>query len=673
MRIVGISGGLNTIHGGGLISPAHNSAAVLLENGVILEGSEEERLLRIKNSGHLPMYALRQCLAARGLKGGDIDAFAVFASEGFALKILQYNLLDRPHLRMEPTPRLLLARILGQVLRCEIDPARIHFVDHHTTHAYSAYYLSGFERALVYTTDGEGDGVSSRVFSVQGDEWQALGATSVKNSLGSLYLETIKHLGYSIHEEYKVMGLAPYGDPSVYRSVFERLYELGENGQHELHLERVHDLFAIAAPRRKGDEFTVTHRNIAASLQEALERLVAHALEHYRKLTGQKNLCLSGGVAQNSTNNGKLYYSGLFERVFVDPAAHDAGCAVGAALYVHKQLQPEQRTESLKAAYFGTALPPSEEVGRTLERWAPLVSFEKPSDIVERAAALLAAGDVVGWVQGRAEFGPRALGNRSILADPRPEANRARINQMIKKREGYRPFAPTVQAEVASRYFEIPREGTDFSTMSYVLKVKPDQQAALGAVTHIDGTARVQTVTSEQNPRFYDLLGAFAKHTGVPMLLNTSFNNHVEPIVDDLHDALTCYLTTGLDWLVVDGFLVKRRESLESGIGKMSLALERYCSVRQTHEYAAPERLHCVHEIHDLRPSPGSSPISALFYRLLTRQESTPSIADFVQNEQLSKADTAALMQEILNAWDLRQIRLQPPKDGAAELTAFRR
>ena len=665
MLILGISGGLTTIHGDGLISPAHNSAAVLLENGAIQAGSEEERLLRIKNSGHLPMYALRQCLSARGLKGSDIDAFAVFASEEFALKILHYNLLDRPHLRMEPTPRLLLARILGQVLRCEIDPARIHFVDHHTTHAYSAYYLSGFTRALVYTTDGEGDGVSSRVFSVQGDDWQALGATSVQNSLGSLYLETIKHLGYSIHEEYKVMGLAPYGDPSVYRKVFERLYDLGDNGQHELHLERVHELFAIDAPRRKGDEFTVTHRNIAASLQEALERIVAHALEHYRKLTGQKNLCLSGGVAQNSTNNGKLYYSGLFERVFVDPAAHDAGCAVGAAMYVHQLLQPEQRIEPLKAAYFGTALPPSEAVGRTLEQWASVVSFEKPSDIVERTAGLLADGDVVGWVQGRAEFGPRALGNRSILADPRPEANRARINQMIKKREGYRPFAPSVQAEAASQYFEIPRPGTDFSTMSYVLKVKPDQQAALGAVTHVDGTARVQTVTREQNTRFYDLLGAFAKRTGIPILLNTSFNNHVEPIVDDLHDALTCYLTTELDWLVVGDYLVKRRESLETGIGKMSLALERYCSARQTHEYAAPDRLHCVHEIHDLRPTPGSRPISEVFYRLLSTQETTRSVADFIEDQQVSNAAAGALIREILSAWDLRQIRVLPPKQDA--------
>lgn len=661
MLILGISGGLDTIHGGGLVSPAHNSAAVLLEDGAVRTGSEEERLLRVKNSGHLPIQAMRHCLATQGLKAEDIDVFALFASEPFALRILQYNLLDRPDLRIDAEPRPLLARILGQVLRAEIEPSKIHFVDHHTTHAYGAYYLSGFDRALVYTTDGEGDGVSSRVFSVEGDSWQELGSTSIANSLGSLYLETIKHLGYSMHEEYKVMGLAPYGDPNVYRHVFEGFYELLDGGRYQLHLERIHELFAIAPPRRKGDEFNELHRNIAATLQETLERILMHTLAHYRTLTGQANLCLSGGVAQNSTNNGKLYYSGLFERMFVDPAAHDAGCAVGAALYVHKQLSAGGHIKRLHTNYWGSGLPSSEDIGQRLTRWAPLVAFEKSADIVNRTAALLADGDVVGWVQGHAEFGPRALGNRSILADPRPAENRGRINKMIKKREGYRPFAPSVIAEAADRYFEIPRPGTDFGFMSYVLKVK--QGVSLGAITHVDGTARAQTVTRNQNAKFYDLLVAFGKRTGIPMLLNTSFNNHVEPIVNDLDDALACYLTTGLDWLVVGDYLVKRREPVEHGLRKMSVVLERYCSARQTYQYVGPQHLQCGHEIHDLRAGRGACPTSEMFYRLLTTHPPSRSIGDYIDDNHLPSADTTALIREILSAWDVRQVSVRPPTE----------
>src|SRR5262249_1296171 len=282
-----------------------------------------------------------------------------------------------------------------------------------------------------------------------------------------------------------------------------------------------------------------------ASLQETLEDIAFHTIRYYRQVTGQKRLCLAGGVAHNCTLNGKLLYSGLFDDVFIQPAAHDAGCALGSAMHAYLQAKGSLSRPRLDHVFWGSDAGADDEIESTLSRWTELVEFEKVDNVAERAAQLLAGGSVIGWVQGRSEFGPRALGNRSILADPRPAENKRVINAMVKKREGYRPFAPSVPEEDAADIF-VPPPMKTAPFMIFVVDVREHQRALLGAVTHVNGSARVQTVSRSTNARYHRLLAEFKALTGVPVLLNTSFNNNAEPIVDSVEDAVVCYLTTGL-------------------------------------------------------------------------------------------------------------------------------
>jgi carbamoyltransferase len=261
--------------------------------------------------------------------------------------------------------------------------------------------------------------------------------------------------------------------------------------------------------------------DFAAAIQEALESLMLHVLAHYRESTGLRNLCLAGGVSQNCSANGKILYSHLFDQVFVQPAAHDAGCALGAALFVSGETATRPEQEQIRHVFWGSDIGDASDIEKELHAWRGFLEFEKCTSIEDRTASLIAQGSVIGWVQGRTEFGPRALGNRSILADPRPVQNKDRINQMVKKRESFRPFAPSVLDKDADQYFEIPQDVESLPFMTFVVKVRPEWRPILGAVTHVDGTARLQTVSFHDNPRYWNLIQAFGRITGVPILLNT--------------------------------------------------------------------------------------------------------------------------------------------------------
>ena len=374
----------------------------------------------------------------------------------------------------------------------------------------------------------------------------------------------ISLLGYRRFDEYKVMGLAPYGDPRRYESLFQQFYTLLPDGDFEvlpdpakLGLVASHGL--LQHVRRKGEPFTQTHKDLAASIQDTLERLGLHVFRSFQQSTGARALAYAGGVAHNCTLNGKLLYSGLFDEVFVQPAAHDAGNALGAALAATIDEGGRVTPRRMTHLFLGTDIGDDRAIRSRLEDWDALVRFERPADIADRTADLLAGGAVVGWVQGRSEFGPRALGNRSILADARPAEFKHTINAMIKKREGYRPFAPSVVAERVQDFFDVPDGQTELPFMIFVVRVRDDMRETLGAVTHVDGTARVQTVRREANPAYHALLEAFGRRTGVPVLLNTSFNNDVEPIVDSVDDAIACFMTTGIHYLVVGDYLITRR------------------------------------------------------------------------------------------------------------------
>ena len=655
MIVLGLTGGLDAAHDTEYQLPfdfIHDAAAVLVRDGKVLAAVEEERLNRIKHTNKAPRLSLRFCLEAAGIGPGELDAVAFYATEPYCQRILQTVHLANFGLKELLTPRSMVQRFFRQELGYELPAAKIHFVDHHWAHAVSAYAMSGFDAALVATLDGQGEGVSGAVYDGRGRELKLLRRIPEQHSLGYLYRDVIKFLGYEMFDEYKVMGMAPYGDPAKYRALFQTFYELLPDGEYRLHLDRIFALFRVARPRRKGEEFTREHQDIAAALQAATEEIGLHVLTHFRAVTGQRRFCLAGGVAHNCSLNGRVLYSGLFEQIFVQPAAHDAGCALGAALAVQLQLAPASGVEPLRDVFWGPLAGTPDGVGRELAGWSGFVQAEERADIVEQAATLLAAGRVIGWVQGRSEFGPRALGNRSILADPRPAANKGIINQMVKKREAYRPFAPSVLAEKVDTYFRTTPTQKDFPTMSVVLEVLPAWREKLGAVTHIDGTARVQTVAQGANPRYWDLIRAFGEKSGVAMLLNTSFNNHAEPIVDSAREAIACFLTTDLQALVIGDWLITKREPALADWQALRVEIPAAVALVAERRWVEAARSAWVHEARFTYHRGKAARLSPDLYALLAKADGKLSLGEL--------GLTAALLPELRELWGNRLVRLVP-------------
>jgi carbamoyltransferase len=652
MLCLGFSGGLNRVHENPFDLPlafTHDGAAVLVADGRVVAAAEEERFNRIKHSNKFPADSIRFCLEAAGARLADVDRIAFYATERYCDALLDELYAGRSDVTQRPKAPAVLRELLRQELGAAVDPARITFARHHLAHAVSAHAMSGFDESLVLAIDGYGDGLSGIVALARGDAVTAVEHFPQRDSLGVFYLEVIHLIGYAEFDEYKVMGLAPYGDPATYRELLAQFYALLPQGGYRVDSERVERaLRERIAVRAKGEPFTDQHRDLAAALQEALERIVFHVLRHRRRHLGMRNLCLAGGVALNSTMNGKILASGLFDDVFVQPAAHDAGCALGAALMASHELGRPAPRERLAHVYWGRALGDDADVERELAAWSAFIECERSDDVARDAAALIAAGEVIGWVQGRSEFGPRALGNRSILADPRPAANKARINRMVKKREAYRPFAPSVLEADAREYFELPPHATSLPFMIFVVGVRPDKRALLGAVTHVDGTARVQTVARDANPAFWSLINAFKELTGVPVVLNTSFNNNAEPIVDSLRDAVVCFLTTGLDRLVAGPFIARKRAPAPADWRSLSVALPPYAQVRGG-------------EIRTTYGAPATA-ISGELSTLLAGAGTDATVGELLAASAIPPGRWDALADELRALWAARLVVLAPTR-----------
>uniref|UniRef100_A0A939MDS7 Nodulation protein n=1 Tax=Bradyrhizobium barranii subsp. barranii TaxID=2823807 RepID=A0A939MDS7_9BRAD len=534
-------------------------------------------------------------------------------------------------------------------------------MNHHEVHAVSAFAMSGFEQSLVFAIDGGGDFLSGLMAVGSGTVIAQLVSFPEHNSLGLFYLETIRYLGCGMFDEYKVMGLAPYGDPDRYRELFAQFYELLDSGGYRVHLDRIGPaLLRNIQVRRKGMPFTQQHRDVSASLQEALERIVFHTLRHHRKATGMTRLCLAGGVAHNCTLNGKLLYSGLFDDIFVQPAAHDAGCALGAALMVSSELGRPAPRERLPDVYWGPDLGNEQATELELNAWSGHLDIQRSDDIASSAADWMANGAVIGWVQGRSEFGPRALGNRSILADPRPAENKDRINAVVKKRESYRPFAPSALEEDASEFFELPDGTRQLPFMNFVVRVREAKGNVLGAITHVDGTARLQTVSRKTNPAYWDVINAFKQRTSLPILLNTSFNNNAEPIVQSVSDAITTFLTTDLDGLVVGPFLVRKRPASLQDWSALAASLPPYASLHRVRSHIAPDRQETVCEIRMGHSAHSSMRISPELFEILMRIEGEASLGSLFDTALLDQAKREDLVKELRLVWELRGVRLHP-------------
>jgi len=578
-----------------------DAAAVLLCDGELVAALEEERFRRIKHWAGFPTLAIRRCLDIAGISGDAIDHVAVGRDP-------KANLMRKGLFTLRKRPAL--AHVLNRVrnartirgmspLLCEalgVRPdavPRVHHVEHHPAHLASAFFVSPFDSAAVAAIDAFGDFVSTSIASGEGNHIEVLQRTLFPHSLGVLYTAVTQYLGFTgFGDEFKVMGLAPYGKPR-YVDQLRELVRLRNGGGFELALEHfVHwnsgvvmewedgypALDPIFSPaledllgpaRAAGAPLTTREEDIAHSLQVVYEECAFHVLNDLWERTRNENLCLAGGCAMNSVANGKIRANTPFRHVYIQPAAGDSGTALGAACHVWHETLGRPRSFVMEHAYWGTEYPTvSAETAGDLhvvddDEWEyTTTSYRDEAELCRETARLIAAGEVVGWFQGRMEWGARALGNRSILADPRRADIRDMINLKIKFREKFRPFAPSVLEERLHDYFV---EAAPDPFMQQVYPVRADKRAMLPAITHVDGSGRLQTVSAATNRRYYRLIREFEALTGVGVVLNTSFNEN-EPIVDTPKQALECFLRTHMDVIVINDTIVRRQSARQTAV-----------------------------------------------------------------------------------------------------------
>ena len=680
MVVLGFNGGSTRPEDDDVLRHArHDAAAVLLDGARIVAAIEEERLDRIKHSNCFPESAIRACLEIGDMSLSDVDRIALSHGASWTQERSRPAFLEDPTRAVSVDASLSVSWLFRDTFGEDVRD-RLRFCHHHVAHAWSAYALSGLDDALVMTIDGMGDDCSAMVLLARDGRLEVLRKIPISQSLGGLYVNVIQLIGFFMFDEYKAMGLAPYGDPLRYKALFREGYRLLPEGRYVVDtpaawLDRFSRAGLLACARRAGQPFAQAHMDVAAALQRTLEDIAVHVLTHFRAATGAEHLCLAGGVAHNCSLNGRILASGLFRGVFVQPAAHDAGAALGAALSVTAGDAPV-RVRTMPPPYLGRHIGQDDEISRRLHDWSGLVDVKRVEDVASATARLLAGGAVVGWVQGRSEFGPRALGNRSILGDPRPAWNRDRINAMVKKRESFRPFAPSVLAEEAATYFDLPDVSASLSFMTFVVSVRPEWRSVLGAITHVDGTARIQTVSKRDNPLFWHLIDAFRRETGIPLLLNTSFNNNAEPIVDSVEDAVTCYLTSGLDLLVIGNCLVRRCSALRTNPRVLDLVpllprwsvLEKFVpdlSADSSPRYQLVSRKRSTYARRAID-------LSAAMFRLLCGANGRLTLGQLLADAVAGGDAVAPLIGESLDLWTARMITLRPlhadvPPDGSAK------
>ncbi len=584
MNILGISGLENSMyfkkeHWPGLnereyrISQGHDAAAVLVVDGVTVAAAAEERFNRQKHSARFPLEAIRYCLDQAGISLRDVDELAHGFDYGpyrkaYSMDSTTAILYDKVFSR-----EALLAQ-LGRDLP-EFPPERVHPVSHHLAHAASAYFTSGWDDCLVAVVDGMGETQGASIFHGHDGRLDKIRELSAHDSIGILYSLVTLHLGFDFNsDEYKIMGLAPYGNPERFRPFFEQAVQFCADGSIRIPILRLNRSREerenytatrqyledhLIAERQPDSEITEEHCDVAAALQECLNETMLHLCGHFGSSTGLRRLAMAGGVALNCTANGRLMRAGLFDEIYIQPAAADDGSALGAALY-RSARAGEVRNVRSPVPFYGPSYP-AKAIGEALDALGSAIEvrrFESLEDTCDEAARLIAEGRVIAWYRGRMEFGPRALGHRSILADPGHPEMRDRINCMVKMREAFRPFAPAVSLEQAHMWFDVPPM-TEFPYMISTVDVRPEYRSQLPAITHVDGSARVQTVSAQDNQEFHALLKAVGQATGREMVLNTSFNVKGQPIVNTPAEALSTFLGTGIEYLFLENTLVSRR------------------------------------------------------------------------------------------------------------------
>jgi carbamoyltransferase len=587
----------------GISAYYHDSAAALVRDGAIVAAAQEERFTRKKHDAGFPVNAIRYCLAEGAVGGGQLDAVAFYDKP-----ILKFARILETYFSVAPRGLKSFMTALPVWLKqklwipLEIEVALdalglrarepLYFSEHHASHAASAFYPSPFQQAAILTLDGVGEWATSAIAAGRDQRIAILKELRFPHSLGLLYSAFTYFTGFRVNSgEYKLMGLAPYGEPRYVQRILDNLLDLKEDGSFRMNLDYFNYLAGLTMtndkfnrlfdgpPRKPESELTAREMDLARSIQLVTEEIVLRMARHARQLTGLEHLCLAGGVALNCVANGRLLREKIFKDIWIQPASGDAGGALGAALAVwhgaHGRPRQAAPRDAMGGAYLGPAFPDSEIEAFLQARGYPAEKIADPLRRAARIAELIAAEQVVGLLQGRMEFGPRALGNRSIIGDARSPKMQSLMNLKIKYRESFRPFAPSCLEERAADYFELDRPSP---YMLLVAPVRPDrcrgrEQAAalpvrerinqvrsdLPAITHVDYSARVQTVAPDVNPEYHAILKAFEKLSGYGIIINTSFNVRGEPIVCTPEDAYRCFMRTEMDWLVLGAFMLDKK------------------------------------------------------------------------------------------------------------------
>ena len=563
-----------------------DSSAAIFKDGILIAATEEERFRRIKHWAGFPSEAIKFCLQEAGVSLADVDYICIgrdpkakfFNKVIYLFKnILKKNTLLFDRIRNSKKIKSIereLSEISG-LSESEIKP-KIKNVEHHRSHLASAFFASPFDQAAILSIDGSGDFTTTMIAVGKGNQIEVLDSIDFPVSAGLFYTAFTQYLGFPHYgDEYKVMGLAPYGKRN-YVNEIRNILHFNEDGlfswdagyfanpneiklDYDTHIPNISILYAqkmidtFGPARQAGEELTQKHKDIAASVQRVCEELILHILNHLQKRTGMKNICIAGGVAQNSVANGKIIEQTKFEHLYIPSAGHDAGISMGCAMYVYNHVLKQKRAPAIYSAYTGSKFSNDEIEKFLIEKE---IKYERLDDekLFDKITDKLIEPGVVGWFSGRAEFGPRALGARSIIADPRNEKAKDLLNAKIKRRESFRPFAPSILREYVAEYFT---KVEDVPFMEKVFPIKPEKHSVIPAVTHADGTGRLQTVDKTVSPRYYNLIERFRQKTGVPILLNTSFNEN-EPIVNTPAEALDCFLRTQMDMLVLENCVIER-------------------------------------------------------------------------------------------------------------------
>ena len=583
----------------------HDSAACLVRDGTIVAAAQEERFTRRKHDAEFPHHAVAYCLREADIGVKDLHCIGFYDKP-----LLTFERLLETHLATAPLgirlfwksmvvwikKKLWIPHIIQEELKCEVP---VLFGEHHESHAASAFYPSPFEESAIMTLDGVGEWTTTSYGHGRGSEIHTLAETRFPHSLGLLYSAFTYFTGFKVNSgEYKLMGLAPYGEPKYVQQILDNVIDLKDDGSFKLNTRYFDYLSGLkmtsgamnslfeGPPRQPESPLTQREMDIARSCQVVTEEVMLRIARQAHSETGSKNLCMAGGVALNCVGNGRILREGPFERMWIQPAAGDAGGALGVALALWYRYLENERTvpagsDAMQAALLGPQFS-GDEIASFVQEQGAVAHRREDDDLPKRVAAVLAEGKVVGGFQGRMEFGPRALGGRSILGDPRSEETQSVMNLKIKFRESFRPFAPSVLREYVHEFFELD---ADSPYMLQVAPVKEERQIAMSnseqqlfgieklnvsrsdmpAITHVDYSARVQTVCRQDNPRYYDLIKAFQGITGYPVVVNTSFNVRGEPIVCTPEDAYRCFMRTKMDYLVLGNYVLDKQEQPEWG------------------------------------------------------------------------------------------------------------